>query len=48
MTSQQWAITPHVYAVNGSRNLIANIMKAIAEGFRALSPHFQSHRNPDY
>jgi len=37
--SQQWAITPHVYAVNGNRDLIANIMKAVAEGFRTLSPH---------
>jgi hypothetical protein len=38
IAGQQWAITPHLYAVNGRRNLIANIMKAIGEGFRALSP----------
>jgi hypothetical protein len=38
IASQQWAITPHLYAVNGSRDLIANIMKAVAEGFRTLSP----------
>jgi hypothetical protein len=40
IASQLWAITPHVYAVNGSRDLMANIMKAIAAGFRALSPPF--------
>lgn len=38
IAARQWAITPYVYAVNGSRDLMANIMKAIAEGFRAHSP----------
>ena len=36
--SRLWALTPHVYAVNGHRDLMANIGKAIAEGFRAGSP----------
>jgi hypothetical protein len=36
--AQLWALTPHVYAVNGSRDLMANIGKAIAAGFLALSP----------
>jgi hypothetical protein len=36
--AQLWAITPHIYAVNGSRDLMHNIMKAIAAGFHALSP----------
>jgi hypothetical protein len=40
IAAQVWALTPHVYAANGSRDLIANIMKAIAAGFRALSPPF--------
>ncbi len=35
--SQLWALTPHVYTVNGSRDLMANIGKAIAAGFLALS-----------
>ncbi len=33
-----WALTPHVYAVNAKRDLLANIGRAIAEGLRALSP----------
>jgi hypothetical protein len=33
-----WALTPHLYAVNGRPDLIANIGRAIAEGLRALSP----------
>jgi hypothetical protein len=37
--SQLWALAPHIYAVNGSRDLMANIMKAIAAGIRALAPH---------
>ncbi len=36
--AQLWALTPHIYAVNGSRDLIANIAKAIAAGLIALSP----------
>jgi hypothetical protein len=36
--SRIWSLTPHVYVVNGQRNLMANIGRAIAEGFRALSP----------
>jgi hypothetical protein len=38
IAAQLWALTPHVYAVNGSRDLMANIGKAIAAGFFALSP----------
>jgi hypothetical protein len=33
-----WALTPHLYAVNGRPDLIANIGRAIAEGLVALSP----------
>jgi len=38
VAGQIWELRPYVYAVNGSRDLMANIGKAIAEGFRALSP----------
>lgn len=33
-----WALTPHLYAVNGKVDLIANIGRALAEGLLALSP----------
>jgi len=33
-----WALTPHLYAVNGRRDLMANIGHALAEGLFALSP----------
>ncbi len=33
-----WALAPHLYAVNAKTDLIANIGRAIAEGFRALAP----------
>lgn len=33
-----WALTPHVYVVNGKPDLLANIGRAIAEGRRALAP----------
>ena len=33
-----WALTPHLYAVNGRPDLMTNIGHAIAEGWRALSP----------
>jgi hypothetical protein len=33
-----WALTPRIYLVNGSRDLMMNIGKAIAAGFRALAP----------
>lgn len=36
--TQQWALTPRIYLVNGSRDLMRNIGKALAAGFRALSP----------
>jgi hypothetical protein len=35
---QIWALTPRVYLVNGSRDLMRNIGKAIAAGLSALSP----------
>jgi hypothetical protein len=38
VAAQLWALTPHVYVVNGSRDLMANIGKAIAAGLLALSP----------
>ena len=33
-----WALAPHLYAVNGRPDLMTNIGRAIAEGWRALSP----------
>lgn len=38
IAAQLWALTPHVYVVNGRRDLMANIGKAIAAGLLALSP----------
>jgi hypothetical protein len=40
IAAQLWALTPRIYLVNGSRDLMMNIGKAIASGFRALSPEF--------
>ncbi len=40
IAAQLWALTPRVYLVNGSRDLIMNVGKAIGAGFRALSPEF--------
>ena len=33
-----WALTPHLYAVNGKLDLITNIGRALAEGLLALAP----------
>jgi hypothetical protein len=33
-----WALTPHLYAVNAKADLMGNVARAIAEGFRALAP----------
>jgi hypothetical protein len=38
IAAQMWALTPHIYVVNGRRDLMANIGKALAAGLRALSP----------
>lgn len=32
------ALTPHLYAVNSRRDLMANVGRAIAEGLVALAP----------
>jgi hypothetical protein len=37
VAQELWALTPHLYAVNGRRDLMANIGRAIAEGLLALS-----------
>ena len=37
-----WAITPHIYAVNGRPDLIANIARAVAQGLLALAPSLQA------
>jgi hypothetical protein len=42
VAAQLWALTPHVYVVNGSRDLMANIGKAIAAGLFALSPEISN------
>ncbi len=33
-----WALGPHVYVVNAKPDLMANVARALAEGFRALAP----------
>jgi len=33
-----WALTPYLYAANGSRDLMANIGRAIAEGLYVNAP----------
>ncbi len=33
-----WALTPHLYAVNGKLDLVTNIGRALAEGLLALAP----------
>jgi len=38
IAAQLWALSPRMYLVNGSRDLMLNIGKAIATGFCALSP----------
>jgi hypothetical protein len=40
IAAQLWALTPRIYLVNGSRDLMTNIGKAIAAGFRSFSPRF--------
>jgi hypothetical protein len=35
---EPWALTPHLYAVNGRLDLMASIGRALAEGLFALSP----------
>ena len=40
-----WALTPRLYLVNGSRDLMRNIGKAIAAGFRALASSPLSPQN---
>jgi hypothetical protein len=37
IAGQLWALTPRIYLVNGSRDLMMNIGKALAAGFRAFS-----------
>jgi hypothetical protein len=38
LSRENWALTPHVYAVNARQDLIDNIERAIAEGLLELSP----------
>ena len=38
LVRELWALTPHLYAVNGRPDLMANIGRAIAHGLLALSP----------
>jgi len=38
--SQLWALTPNLYTVNGRRDLMANIGRAIAHGLLARAPEF--------
>ncbi len=38
LAGHHWAVTPHLYAVNGRRDLMANIGTALAEGLRELAP----------
>jgi hypothetical protein len=48
IAAQLWALTPGIYLVNGSRDLIMNIGKAIAAGFRAFSPDPWSRANKGF
>lgn len=34
-----WALSPHLYALNGKPDLMRNVARALAEGLRALAPH---------
>lgn len=43
----QWALTPYLYAVNGRRDLMANISRDIAEGILALSDRELYARDAD-
>jgi len=38
LVRELWALAPHLYAVNGRPNLMANIGRAIAHGLLSLSP----------
>ncbi len=38
IAQELWALTPHLYAVNGRRDLMANVARSIGEGLRALAP----------
>jgi len=40
IAAQLWALAPRLYLVNGSRDLMLNIGKAIAAGFRSVAPPF--------
>jgi hypothetical protein len=42
VAAQLWALTPHIYVVNGSRDLMTNVGKAIAAGFFTLSPEISN------
>jgi hypothetical protein len=35
---ETWALGPHLYLVNAREDLVENVCRAIAEGFRALAP----------
>jgi len=35
---ETWALGPHLYLVNAREDLLENVCRAIAEGFRALAP----------
>ncbi len=35
---ETWALGPHLYLVNAREELMDNVCRAIAEGFRALGP----------
>jgi hypothetical protein len=37
ISGQVWSVAPCVYAVNGSRDLMGNVGKALASGLLALS-----------
>ena len=38
VSGQLWALTPRLYAVNGARDLVSNIGRAVAESLLALRP----------
>lgn len=43
---ETWALGPHLYLVNAREDLVDNVCRAVAEGFRALGPEIVGTRTP--
>jgi hypothetical protein len=46
---ETFALGPHLYVVNAREDLVENVCRAIAEGFRTLGPEIvdRARRSPD-